>query len=787
MKDPDMEAVQESQGRLFEIPEPPEESPTQEEEKGTKVFAEIVFDRPLDHSYSYGVPSRFQGALEIGKRVMAPFGRGDRPTIGYCVGLTETPPERAVKRITSILDDRALVTPTLMKLTRWMADYYLCAWGQVLNAVVPSGVKQRAGTKNVYLIELVPETLWPNPLPALSIKQKSILDLIKNLGKPVEAKQLGRLAQCGPGPIRALVDKNLLIRKVQRVENLREQQEEENEEKPMEEGPTDPERLTLTEDQAKVWTELEKAVQEGGFQPFLIHGVTGSGKTELYLRAIEEVVKQGKEALVLVPEISLTPQTIQAFRGRCGEVAVLHSNLQAAERGSHWRRIAAGHVHVVVGARSAIFAPTKKLGLIVIDEEHESTFKQESTPRYHARDVAIMRARLEECPVILGSATPSLESWYNAQRGQYKLLSLPRRVLDRPMPQVALVDLRHDRHADRRYHGLSPSLERSMQQALQSGGQVMLLLNRRGFSTYVHCPSCGYVEQCRFCDLALTYHKDRDINLCHYCGYEDLPKEKCPQCGLGQIRYHGLGTEKLQGEIEAKFPEYVVRRMDSDTMRRPGSHKRLLDSFRKGEIQILLGTQMIAKGLDFPNVTLVGVVNADVALHRADFRAGERTFQLLAQVEGRTGRGPRGGRVMVQTFNPEHPSIGLAATHNFLKFAETEMGHRQKHGYPPYQRMARLIVRSKDAQVASDVAERLAGSFRVIMERPYEGEGPRELRLLGPAEAPVFRLKGYYRFHFQLQSSNSAYLHQVIRHVLPTVKLPSGVELTVDIDPQDMT
>lgn len=776
------------QGELFtpppDLPDDPESIPT--------LFAEIVFDRPLDHSYTYGVPRRLMKAIDVGKRVMVPFGRGDRPTIGYCVGLGNEKPPRAVKTIGHVLDDTALVTPTLLKLTRWMADYYLCAWGQVLNAVVPSGVKQRAGTKNVHLVELVPEILWPTPLPPLSRKQKSILELLKNHGKAIEVKQLGRIAQCGPGPIRSLLDKNLLTRKVERVENLREEEGAAHEVS----GPTTlpdgevvpgPAPLELTPDQAQAWSVLEEAIHEGGFGTYLLHGVTGSGKTELYLRAIDEVVRQGKEALVLVPEISLTPQTIQAFRGRCGNVAVLHSNLQMAERGSYWRRIAAGHVHVVVGARSAIFAPTRKLGLIVIDEEHESTFKQETTPRYHARDVAIMRGRLENIPVVLGSATPALESWHNAQRGQYTLLSLPRRVMDRALPLVSLIDLRHDRHGDRRMHGLSPTLERSMQLALKSGGQVMLLLNRRGFSTYVHCPACGYVEHCRFCDLAMTYHRDRDINLCHYCGFEDEPRDACPQCATGTIRFHGLGTEKLEKEIAAKFPEHVVRRMDSDTMRRPGSHKRLLDAFRKGEIHILLGTQMIAKGLDFPNVTLVGVVNADVALHRADFRASERTFQLLAQVAGRTGRGERGGRVMVQTYNPEHPSIGLAATHDYLNFANTELAHRHKLGYPPYQRMARVILRSKDAQAASDVAERLAGAFRLVMERPYRGEGMPELRLLGPAEAPVFRLKGYYRFHFQLQSVNSAYLHQILRQVLPSVKLPKGVELTVDIDPQDMT
>jgi primosomal protein N' (replication factor Y) len=323
-----------------------------------------------------------------------------------------------------------------------------------------------------------------------------------------------------------------------------------------------------------------------------------------------------------------------------------------------------------------------------------------------------------------------------------------------------------------------------MHEALRDGGQVILLLNRRGFSTHVHCPSCGYVEACRFCDLALTYHRQRDVMLCHYCGYEQAPPELCPHCGQQQVRYQGLGTEKLQLEIEEKFPGYTVRRMDSDTMKRPGSHARVLRAFREGLIHILLGTQMIAKGLDFPNVTLVGVVNADVALHLPDFRSSERTFQLLAQVAGRAGRGPQGGRVLVQTFNPEQPCIALAAVHDYASFVTQELTHRRAQNYPPFQRMARLVVRSREREAAGDFAERLAGAFQMGLNG-LAGKAP-EVRVLGPAEAPVFRLKGYYRFHFQLQSPSPGTLHQLLRTVLPTVRPPVGVEFTLDIDPLNM-
>ncbi len=742
-------------------------------EQTAGLFADVVFDRPLDQAFTYAVGESLRGAIGVGKRVQVPFGKGDRSTIGYCVRLTETPPGRAVKEIEAVVDEEALLDEHLLRLTRWMADYYLCGWGQVLNAVVPAGARDQAGTRTRSLVEPVPDAELPSPLPGLTPKQTEVMKQLKQAAKPLEVKELARLARCGSVPIEALLEKGLLRRTMRRIDLAHDStQTETDENKP----------VTLNADQQRVWQTLEGPVRAGGFHAFLLYGVTGSGKTEIYLRAIQEVLAQGKEALVLVPEISLTPQTIARFRGRCGEVAVLHSHLGNAERGGHWRRVAQGKVQVVVGARSAVFAPTRKLGLIVIDEEHESTFKQESTPRYHARDVAVMRARLENVPIILGSATPSLESFHNGQKGQYTLLHLPNRVEARPLPPVVLLDRRHEKPTRGRFAALSEELERAMREALKTGGQVMLLLNRRGFSTHVHCPSCGHVESCRFCDLALTYHKQRDVMLCHYCGFEQEPAQRCPQCGQSAVRYQGLGTEKLQAEIEERFPDYVVRRMDSDTMSKPGSHARTLTAFRNGLIHILVGTQMIAKGLDFPNVTLVGVINADVGLHVPDFRSAERTFQLLSQVAGRTGRGPRGGRVFVQTLTPEHPCIALAAKHDFDTFAAAELLHRKAHNYPPYHRLARLIVRGRDQEAAANFSETMAGAFNQALKKIHGSE----VRLLGPAEAPVFRLKGYYRYHFQLQSPSAATLHQVLRAVLPTVRVPSGVEFTLDVDPFQM-
>jgi primosomal protein N' (replication factor Y) len=752
------------------------------------LFVDVVFDRPLDHAYTYSVPEHLNTAVGVGKRVSCSFGRGDKDTTGYIIRVADLPPVREVKPISAVLDDTALLDDQLLKLTRWMADYYLCGWGQVLHAVVPAGVRDKAGTRNVTFVEPMPRDQMPKILPSVTAKQKQILDRVKKEGKAVEVGQLAKQCDCTPGMISGLAGKGLLRKFVERVERLPPGLEElsggrEAPESEDAQGPDGPRSdLSLNPDQTRVWEPVSAALTAGGFHPFLLHGVTGSGKTEIYLRAIEQVVASGQEAIVLVPEISLTPQTIERFRGRCGRVAVLHSNLTDAERATYWRHVAAGHINVVVGARSAVFAPTRKLGLIVIDEEHENSFKQESTPRYHARDVAVMRAQLANVPILLGSATPSLESWRAANENEYELLSLPGRVENRPMPDVQLVDMKHEPKTPGQYRAVGQALERSIREAVKAGGQVILLLNRRGFSTHVHCPDCGHVAQCKHCDLSMTFHRHKAALVCHYCGSEELPLTQCPKCNHSAIRYQGMGTEKLHAELEKLFPQYVIQRMDSDTMTKSGSHQRVFDAFKAGLIHILLGTQMIAKGLDFPNVTLVGVINADVGLHMPDFRAAERTFQILAQVAGRAGRGEKGGKVMVQTYTPEHPCIALAAKHDFKAFAQLELGFRKEHQYPPYQRLARLIVRSESETAAGGFADQLAGAFKAATTRVKAGA----IRVLGPAECPVFKLHDYYRFHFQLQSESSGTLHQVLREVLAVSKPPSGVEFQVDVDPFSM-
>jgi len=750
----------------------------------TPLFADVVFDRPLDTAYSYSVPDELRDRIGVGKRIECSFGRGEGYAVGYVIRVTEVQPTRDVKPIRKVLDEVALLDEELLKLTRWMADYYLCGWGQVLHAVVPAGVRGRAGTRNSTVVEMLPRDEQPAILPSVTGKQKQVLDYLRSEGKPLEQNELAKAAGVGVAVVAGLVTKGMIRKFHERVERL-----------PaafLDPVPSEAEFArthgtpTLNDDQARVWEPIRTALETGGHHTFLLHGVTGSGKTEIYLRAIEDVVKRGREAIVLVPEISLTPQTIERFRGRCGRVAVLHSNLTDSERATYWRHVASGDVQVVVGARSAVFAPTRKLGLIVIDEEHETSFKQDSTPRYHARAVALMRAQLANVPIVLGTATPALETWHAAHTGGAILLTLPKRVESRAMPKVQLVDMRHEPKTPGKMFAIGPTLQFAIRDATNQGGQVILLLNRRGFSTHVHCTTCGHVAQCAHCDLSMTFHRAKNALVCHYCGYEAMPMLQCPACSEASIRYQGLGTEKLHAELESLFPDRVIQRMDSDTMTKSGSHQRVLDSFRDGRVHILLGTQMIAKGLDFPNVTLVGVVNADAGLHLPDFRAAERTFQLLAQVAGRAGRGDKGGRVLIQTYTPEHPCIALAAKHDYPSFAKLELGFRREHAYPPYQRMARLIVRSEKQDAAEKFSDQLAGSFKQANIRASGAGKPLSVRILGPAECPVFKLNDYYRFHFQLLCATSGVLHSVLREVLAVTKAPSGVEFQVDVDPYNM-
>ena len=742
-------------------------------------FAAVALNRPLETLLSYRIPERFRGRLQPGARVAVPLGKGNKPAIGYCVRIDdelEGDFDRSrIKDLADVLDDRPLIDAAMLELTRWMASYYACSWGQALDAAVPAGVKKAAGTRVMSCL-VVPEEAREQLQQGLALgelpgKQAEALGVLLRATGPLTVSDVCRLAKCTTAPIAGLRKRGLVRAVKRRMDRLTIETSDVEGEAPRPIPEPTPE-------QQEALGQLGPAMEADAFETFLLHGVTGSGKTEVYLSAIERVVARGREAIVLVPEISLTPQTIRRFRRRFSRVAVLHSHLSDAERNRHWRSIADGEVQVVVGARSAVFAPTRRLGLMVIDEEHESTFKQESVPRYHARDVAVKRAQAERVPVILGSATPSLESWQNALSGRYTRLSLGRRVLDRPMPHVEVVDQRYEKpERGAALGGLSVRLREAMRSALDDGGQVILLLNRRGFHTFMLCPGCNAVVKCDACDVALTYHKGRRRALCHMCEADREPPSQCRDCG-GRLHYGGIGTERLEREVREAFPGHEARRMDSDTMRHAGSYEKVLKAFKDGEFPILLGTQMIAKGLDFPEVTLVGVVSADTALHLPDFRAAERTFQLVAQVAGRTGRGDREGRVIVQTFSPEEPAIAFARTHDYLGFVEHELARRREHGVPPFGRLARLIARGPDE---GTVERFLQGVDAAIGAANIPG-----LRRFGPAPAPVSRIKNLYRFHLQLRAPGPKPIQQALRAVLPTLLPPSDIELAVDVDPVSM-
>ena len=719
-------------------------------------------------------PADVERLVEAGRRLRVPFGRGDRTVVGYCVGVgVKAVDTRRLKSVEGVVDSRALLSPAMLRLTKWMSEYYICPWGQVLEAVVPAGVRGMAGTREVKFLTAAPDAATKfAALKLRSSQQRKVLEVLAASDRPLTAPELAESADCSLAPIKALVKHGLIETASARVASSRD-----DEIRPAREI-----GLELNDDQRAALQTITGALDSGQPAGIVLHGVTGSGKTEVYLQAIEHVASFRRQAIVLVPEISLTPQTVRRFRARFDRVAVLHSHLTDVERHQHWQSIARGEVEVIVGARSAIFAPAPHLGLIVIDEEHETTFKQDQAPRYHARDVAWQRAQAEKIPLVLGSATPSLEAWVRAQQGEFQCISLPKRVMDLPLPNVMTIDMRDPAQTKFGRGAITRPLHQAMIEALRGGGQVMLLLNRRGFSTHIQCPGCGFVLKCEHCDLALTYHRQRNTALCHYCDHEALPPRACPDCKSPAIRYGGVGTQKLEEEVRSRFPDYKCARMDVDSMRQRGSHDNVLSAFHRGEFQILLGTQMIAKGLDFPNVTLVGVINADTALYLPDFRAAERTFQLVAQVAGRTGRGKRGGRVLVQTLNPEHPAIMAAVRHDYPRFASQELTTRRAAHYPPFSSMVRLIVRGPAEATARETAVSLGERMRTAVAS-MEASG---VRVLGPGTAPIARLRGEFRFHLQLQGADGPKLREVVREGVRGFTAPAGVRWIADVDPWDM-
>jgi len=760
---------------------------------------------------------------------------------------------RKVRPVLDLLESEPSANPELMDLAHWMADYYLAPLGMVLRTFFPSALSdssrdyltlvpgkekegdtprerrlldslaRKGGKARVRILRrslgmgsiwpeirrlaargaLVHQVLPPRDPPVRTQKvvkitrwlsdlaerdeifgraprQREAYNVLEGSGGGLELTHLLKQGGFSRSVIRGLEDRGLAL--VEDEEVLRDPFQQE--------PPGTPPSLSPTHDQQGVLASLRNLAGEAGPRPALLHGVTGSGKTLVYIELLRDLVlKQKKNAIVLVPEISLTPQTVSRFRAHFGDgVAVLHSALSEGERYDAWRQLRTGEKTIAVGARSAIFAPLPRLGAIVVDEEHDSSYKQSEGPRYHARDVAVVRASRAGALCLLGSATPSLESWRNAQTGKFRLLELPERVGGGALPPVRVVDLKAmwkrervgDGRKERPGRGvLSPELVRGIGARLDRGEQVLLLLNRRGYSNFVQCRECGEVWRCLHCSVTLTFHRLTRRLLCHHCRHEEGMPHRCERCGSQDLSFRGLGTEQVEQIVAQGFPGARIARMDVDTTSGKWSHHEILGRFGRGELDILLGTQMISKGLDFPRVTLVGVVNADMGIHLPDFRASERTFQLLSQVAGRTGRGPLGGEVVVQTSLPDHVAVKAALTHDFPGFAQQELRERQAPRYPPHVRMANVLLSSPDAQEVADEADRSA-----TWVRKRAGRTGRDLEVVGPAPAPIEKLHGRWRWHFLIRSDSARELGALLQAYLDEHR-PGGrdVRVVVDRDP----
>jgi primosomal protein N' (replication factor Y) len=734
-------------------------------------IAKVVVDLALDKEFDYRIPARLDGQVHIGSRVTVPFGR--RHAQGYVVGLAESSPHTSLKEIGDLLAKKPLLSEKILELTRWMAKYYCCPVELAVKCALPEVVrKNTVSWKERQYVKPSDTPLSPEDLDKLrkrAPKQARVLDILAKHPDGLFAAKLIKLADTTAATLQSLATKHLLI-----ISKNTEDRDPFGGELFV---PTS--AMSMTPEQAAALETCKAAIDNPG-KPVLIHGVTGSGKTEVYLQSIEYALRQGKGAIVLVPEISLTPQTVERFKARFHDqrVSVLHSNLSDGERHDQWHAVHSGLSHIVIGARSALFAPVPSLGLIVVDEEHEHTYKQEEAPRYNARDIAVMRGKFEGAAVILGSATPSLESYYNAQRGRYTLACLPQRIDNQKMPIMRIVDMRQEMLRQKGLHVLSRRLYNALEQRLEKGEQAILFLNRRGYATHMQCPKCGYVAKCKNCSVSMVYHRKADTLACHLCGTVNPAPKVCPDpsCRDPSIRYSGIGTEKVESAVQLAFPKARVQRMDSDVMTRKNMYRDIFNAFRAKKIDILVGTQMIAKGLHFPNVTLVGIIYADMALHLPDFRAGERTFQLLVQVAGRAGRGDIEGEVIVQSFTPFHPAIQYARKHDYVGFYEQEIEFRHELRYPPITRMVCITIRGRSENRVEFVAKAIARD----LERHCSGI---HVLIAGPTPAPLAKINNEYRFQVMLRTDQIMKLIDVLTPNMSRLKFPDDIAVSVDVDP----
>ena len=761
--------------------------------------AQVLIDGPSELVFDYAIPEGL--AIEPGHRVRVPL--RNRPASGTVLRVHE--PEGLafdLRPLESLIDPAPLVTSGLLKLAEWMSGYYGTPLEHIMRSLLPEAVRQENHSEKTIKQAIASPDIAPETLTALAKRAKrqhailSLLQVTGSVGLPVS--QLGDGAA---GPVKALAEKGLLT-----LKDIAVQRDPDGDETFL----PDPAK-TLNPEQAKALEEIRNQLDNpDGRQPILLYGITGSGKTEVYLQATQAVIEEGKTVIVLLPEISLTPQTVQRFKSRFSDnpelVAVLHSTLTQGERFDEWHRIRKGQARVVIGARSAIFAPLPDLGLILVDEEHETTYKQENPPKYHGRDLAVVRAHIEGATIVLGSATPSVESYHNAvtptknantqklkkqkptpsppgevavqQQTKYQLVPLTQRADGQSLPLVRIIDMRNEPKKGG-LPILSQRLRHAIEQKLAAKDQIILFLNRRGFARSLTCPTCGHTCECAHCSIPTTYHRAEERLICHICGYQAVVPRTCPKCQDPAIRLQGYGTEKVEEILRKVFPHARLARLDGDTVRKKHVLKRTLSEFKARKIDILLGTQMIAKGLDFPNVTLVGVLNADLSLNAPDFRAGERTFSLLTQVAGRAGRGEMEGEVFIQTFVPHSPSIQFARHHDFAGFVDQELEFREKYHFPPFSHLALLSTRSRHEKRAEFTLQTI---HRRLSEDPPPG-----LEIGLPNPNPIVRAHDLHRFQLLLRHRNPRTLTRHIHSVLAKLPIPEDVILVTDIDAHDFS
>ena len=717
-----------------------------------KVLVELS-SKNIDRTFDYLVPEILVSKMKVGIRVTVPFAH--QTLEGFVLEINDfSDTDYELKEIIDVVDTDIILNEELLSLGKYIADTTLSTLISAYQAMLPKALKAKNGVTIPKKMEhyLV---LGEEGKITLNEKQEKIVHLIKKSGRILKKEA----TLISSSSVKTLLKKGIIKEAVEEIYRLNHESNVKT-------------KYPLTSlQQSAVDTVLNKKNTD---TVFLIHGVTGSGKTEVYMEVIERLLADGKESIVLVPEISLTEQIVTRFKTRFTDsIAILHSRLSEGEKYDEWRRIARGEVKIVIGARSAIFAPLQNIGMIIIDEEHTDSYKQDScNPKYYALDIAKWRSKYHHCPVILGSATPTLETYARAKKGVYELIELKERVNHKSLPKIEIVDMNQEMKKKASY--FSKELINSMEKAFSNKEQVILLLNRRGYSSFVSCKNCGYTEKCPNCDITLTYHKSSNTLRCHYCGYGTKLNPICPECGEKAISTLGVGTEKIEEQLLKQFPNQRVVRMDFDTTSRKGSHERIIKSFSSGDYDILLGTQMVAKGLDFPNVTLVGVINADTSLNIPDFRSSEATFQLLCQVAGRSGRGEKEGKVIIQTFNPDHYAIRYAKNHDYIGFFTQEMRVRHQLGYPPYYYLTVIRVLSKSYEEAKNVSTKVA---------EYLQKNLTKTTLLGPSIANVFRVNNVYRFQIILKYKEEKALYPTLRHLLEHYKTNSKIKIDIDFNP----